>query len=307
MFLLVSALLNFRDRQWRNGSFWLLLSALFFGGDAVLAAKAHGVLWPQELAGVGVVVLALLAPGVGKRYPSLPPQAQRQASAHRLGHKLFGPALLIPAITVLVTLIGGHLHLGGETLFDPKRKTLIGLALACIIAAVAAVRAGRQRPATMATEGRRLLDTLGWAALLPMTLAALGVVLNQSGVGQDIAQAAAWIIPTQSLLACVLAYGVGMAVFTVVMGNAFAAFPVLTAGIGLPLLVHQHGASPAIIGSLGMLCGYCGTLLTPMAANFNVVPVRLLELDDNWAVIRAQWPTAVVLLAFNLVALYVLA
>lgn len=306
LFLLASAWLNFRDRAWRNGCFWLLLSVLFASGDAVLAAKARGQLWPQALAGVGVIVLALLAPGVGKRHPALPAEARRQADARRLGHRLFVPALLIPAITVLVTVSAGHLRIGHVPLIDPHRKTLIGLALACIIAAAAAARVGRQPLRHVAGEGRRLLDTLGWAALLPMILAALGVVLTESGVGHDIAQTAAWLIPTGNRLACVLAYGLGMAVFTVIMGNAFAAFPVLTAGIGLPLLVQQHGASPAIVGSLGMLCGYCGTLLTPMAANFNIVPVRLLELDDNWAVIRAQWPTALILLAFNLAALYVL-
>ena len=97
-----------------------------------------------------------------------------------------------------------------------------------------------------------------------------------------------------------LAYALGMVLFTVIMGNAFAAFPVLTAGIGLPLLIQRHGADPAILGSLGMLTGYCGTLLTPMAANFNLVPAALLELDDPNAVIRAQVPTALPLLLVNL-------
>jgi uncharacterized membrane protein len=83
------------------------------------------------------------------------------------------------------------------------------------------------------------------------------------------------------------------------MGNAFAAFPVMMAGIGLPLLVLKHGAQPAVLGSLGMLTGYCGTLLTPMAANFNIVPAVLLELRDQYGVIRAQMPTAIVLLLVN--------
>jgi len=49
-----------------------------------------------------------------------------------------------------------------------------------------------------------------------------------------------------------------------------------------------------------MLAGYCGTLVTPMAANFNLVPVMLLELEDKNAVIKAQAPMALALLAFNL-------
>lgn len=30
-----------------------------------------------------------------------------------------------------------------------------------------------------------------------------------------------------------------------------------------------------------MLSGFCGTLMTPMAANFNIVPAALLELSDR--------------------------
>jgi uncharacterized membrane protein len=104
----------------------------------------------------------------------------------------------------------------------------------------------------------------------------------------------------------VVAYGLGMVLFTVIMGNAFAAFPVLTAGVGLPLLIQLHGANPAILGALGMVTGYCGTLFTPMAANFNIVPVALLELPNQNDVIRAQWKTGAALLAVNLALMYIL-
>jgi len=144
---------------------------------------------------------------------------------------------------------------------------------------------------------------LSWAALLPMLLATLGAVFAATGVGDAVAHLVSAAIPTQSRDACVFAYGVGMALFTIIMGNAFAAFPVMTAGIGLPLLIGQHHAHAAVVGALGMLCGYCGTLLTPMAANFNIVPVALLELRDPNAVIRAQWPTAVALFATNMLLL----
>ncbi|MDI7065670.1 DUF979 family protein, partial [Klebsiella pneumoniae] len=100
------------------------------------------------------------------------------------------------------------------------------------------------------------------------------------------------------------AYTFGMAIFTMIMGNAFAAFPVMTAGIGLPLIVHQFHGNPAILGAIGMLCGFCGTLMTPMAANFNIVPAALLELKDQDGVIKAQWPTALLLLIVNTILLY---
>ena len=96
-----------------------------------------------------------------------------------------------------------------------------------------------------------------------------------------------------------------MALFTAIMGNAFAAFPVMTAGIGLPLIVMRFGGDPVIMSAIGMLSGFCGTLMTPMAANFNLVPVALLGLQDRYAVIKAQLPTAITLLIVNTVLMYV--
>ena len=108
-------------------------------------------------------------------------------------------------------------------------------------------------------------------------------------------------------LTAVAVYCLGMAGFTMIMGNAFAAFPVMTAGIALPILVGKFGGDAAVIASIGMLSGFCGTLMTPLAANFNLVPAALLELPDRYAVIRAQIPTALPLLLVNVVLMYVLA
>jgi uncharacterized membrane protein len=102
-----------------------------------------------------------------------------------------------------------------------------------------------------------------------------------------------------------------MALFTLIMGNAFAAFPVMTAAVGLPIVVQHFGGDPAPVCAIGMLAGFCGTLMTPMAANFNVVPANLLELPDRKAalngVIRAQIPTALPLLIANIILMRVLA
>jgi len=173
-------------------------------------------------------------------------------------------------------------------------------------AAVYALRVTGAKPTTGVAEGRRLLDALSWAVLLPMLLATLGSVFAATGVGDVIASLVAAVIPIDDRIACLLAFAFGMVLFTVIMGNAFAAFPVMMAGIGLPLLVLRHGAHPAILGALGMLTGYCGTLLTPMAANYNIVPAVLLELSDTNAVIRAQVPTALALLVFNVVLMAML-
>ncbi|HVI26753.1 MAG TPA: DUF979 domain-containing protein [Xanthomonadaceae bacterium] len=305
-FLLYAGWRNLRERRWAQAGFWCVLALLFAGGDAVLAARDAGNLLPAQLAGAGVIALALLALGMRRAPVAEAPAEARLASAQRLGHRLFGPALLIPLLTVLVAFLGPKLSIGGHPLLGEGSATLIGLALASVVAALAALWVTRAPPLAAPAEGRRLLDTMGWAALLPLVLATLGGVFAASGVGEAVAALVSAVIPTDSRIACVLAYGLGMVLFTVIMGNAFAAFPVLTAGIGLPLLIQRHGADPAVLGALGMLTGYCGTLLTPMAANFNLVPAALLELDDPNGVIRAQVATALPLMAVNLLLMYLL-
>ena len=139
-----------------------------------------------------------------------------------------------------------------------------------------------------------------------MLLATLGAVFTATGVGDAIASLTTQAIPVDNRMVELLAFALGMVVFTIIMGNAFAAFPVMMAGIGLPLLIVQHLAHPAELGELGMLTGYCGTLLTPMAANFNIVPAVLLELRSQYAVIVSQIPTALALLAVNIVLMALL-
>ena len=65
-------------------------------------------------------------------------------------------------------------------------------------------------------------------------------------------------------------------------------------------LPARFGGDPTIMSAIGMLSGFCGTLMTPMAANFNIVPTALLELPDENAVIKVQIPTALLLLGCNI-------
>jgi uncharacterized membrane protein len=190
---------------------------------------------------------------------------------------------------------------------DPKQATLISLALAVLAALAVALILLRQPPAAPLQEGRRLADTIGWAALLPQFLAALGAVFALAGVGDQIGHLVTTYLPVDTRLAAVAVYCVGMAGFTMLMGNAFAAFPVLTGGVAIPILVNHFGGNPAVIASIGMLSGFCGTLMTPLAANFNLVPPALLEIPDRYSVIKAQIPTGLLMLLVNTVLMYVLA
>ena len=100
-------------------------------------------------------------------------------------------------------------------------------------------------------------------------------------------------------------YAIGMVLFTMIMGNAFAAITVMTVGIGAPFVL-AYGANPVVIGMLALTCGYCGTLLTPMAANFNILPVAILNMKDRWGAIKNQVLVAIIMLVFQICYMIVL-
>jgi uncharacterized membrane protein len=316
LLLAACAVHDLRARRWASATFWGLVAAAFLGGDAINAATNSGNAFPAQCAGIGVIVLGLIAgSGVLRRRQESLTSAEMSAHegarsrrvdprAQRVDSRLFWPALVIPFGTLALTLLQPYVAFGGIAQIERATFTLIAFALACVLAVIVALALTRTRVADAVHETSRLLDALSWAVLLPMLLAMLGAVFAATGVGEAIAHLVAVAIPTDSRAACLLAFSFGMVAFTVIMGNAFAAFPVMMAGIGMPLLIAQHHALPAVLGALGMLTGYCGTLLTPMAANFNVVPAALLELRDPHGVIRAQAPNALALLAFNVILLW---
>jgi uncharacterized membrane protein len=162
-------------------------------------------------------------------------------------------------------------------------------------------------PVAPIEEGRRLLEAIGWAAVLPQMLATLGQLFVAAGVGHQVGRITEKVLPDNSLIGGVVVYCVGMALFTIIMGNAFAAFPIMTAAIGYPVLVQHFSGNAAAVFAIGMLAGFCGTLCTPMAANFNIVPAALLEMKDKYGPIKAQIPTAIPLLACNIALMYFLA
>lgn len=297
------AVLSLADREnpKRLGAaaFWGLFALSFLAGDH-LGDLGNGVL---------ALALALIAGAgqLGVGAPRTTSPEERESLAARYGARLFVPALVIPVLVLAGSLAFKRLTVHGAPLVDPKQATLISLALAALVAAVLAQILFRQPPASAVQEGRRLMDLVGWAALLPQMLAALGAVFALAGVGKTIGEIAVMITPADSRFAAVAAYCLGMAAFTIMMGNAFAAFPVMTAGIALPLVIGRFGGDPAVVCAIGMLSGFCGTLLTPLAANFNLVPAALLQLKDRYAVIRAQAPTAVLMLIVNVILMNALA
>lgn len=296
------AIVNARDktnpRRFNNTAFWGIYAVTFLAGSRL----------PDIASGFLVIAMVLVASirGLGQGKKEGGTREELEASARRWGNRLFIPALAIPLVTVLGTFIFKRITLNGSPLVDVKQVTVISLAIATLIAL--GVGMAMLRPPLLAPikEARRLLDAVGWAAVLPQMLAALGALFAIAGVGNVVTGLAERWIPLDNPFVVVMTYGIGMAVFTMIMGNAFAAFPVMTAGIGLPLIVTRFGGDPTIMAAIGMLAGFCGTLMTPMAANFNIVPTALLELPDENAVIKVQIPTALMLLAANILLMYFL-
>lgn len=298
--LAITAFMTVTDRsnpkRWTTGLFWGLFAIAFLIGDRL----------PPVWVGVGVVVMALIAGfgGVGfGQHDNLPDKARRE-SAGRLKNKLFIPALAIPLVTVIGAVVLKNLKFGDVYLLDPANSTFVSLGIGSLVALALACWLTRDTPVQAMRESRRLTEALGWALVLPQMLAMLGLVFNDAGVGKAVAHLATAYINLDFRLVAVMVYVLGMALFTIVMGNGFAAFPVMTGGIGVPVLVGMYGANPAVMAAIGMFSGYCGTLMTPMAANYNLIPAALLELPDKYAVIKAQIPTALAMLVVNIVLLY---
>ena len=282
-FFAACALLGMVDRRWANALFHGLLAISFLFGDRI-----------GDL-GNGVLVLALVATATSGRMRRGEPVEQGTPR---------GPLLLLALVIPAAALGGTLLFKQAPQWVDPKQATLVALALGALVALALCHLLLRPPPLAGVRAGRRLLDEIGWAAAMPQLLASLGAVFAVAGVGDVVGGLIGHTIPAGSVLGAVIAYALGMALFTTIMGNAFAAFPVMMAAVGLPLLVHRFGGDPAPVAAIGMLAGFCGTLLTPMAANYNIVPAALLDLRDRYGVIRAQAATGLPLLAFNTLLLW---
>jgi uncharacterized membrane protein len=297
-FALLSATDRTNPKRLGNAAFWGLFALSLIAGS-----------WLGDFAN-GCIVLALAALAGLKligRGASQTGEAEREARGERFGNALFLPILIVLVVAVTGTLLYLYTPLYETKVFEKNRETFILLCAGVMIALASIFAWLKPPPLAPLQEGRRLIDAVGWAAVLPMMLAALGVVLADTGVGRTVGGLILTVIPEGTIFPAVVAFGLGMALFTIITGNAFAAFPVMATAIGVPLLIQTYDGDPAVIGAIGMLAGFCGTLMTPMAANFNLVPSALLELKDPNGVIKAQIGTALPLLAINILFIYFLA
>ncbi|WP_035292226.1 MULTISPECIES: DUF979 domain-containing protein [Clostridiaceae] len=275
--------------------FWLILGFIF-------TFSKIGLIWGNEKIGVnptiiGYLILVLCALSAlkvvkpGKYQQST--QEFKDKMANKIGNAIFIPAVALALITFLVA-----------QLFKESLGSLVALGIGTLLATILAIVITKGKPKEMVEDGRRLFQMVGPVNILPQLLAALGSVFASAGVGKVIADGISGIIPQGNILAGVVAYCVGMALFTMIMGNGFAAFAVITAGVGVPFVIAQ-GGNPVVVSALGLTAGFCGTLLTPMAANFNIVPTAILEIKDRkYGVIKYQAPVAILMLIIHILLMY---
>ena len=287
--MLNTAVLTLRDKNHKakigTSLFWALLGIIFIFGPYIPSVVVGGIL-------VVIAVLTLtkqVKPGTVKALD----EKFGEEQAKKLGLKVFVPSLVIALAALGIaqfTAISGTAAIG----------------VAAVIAAIVTFVITKAKPRVLVEESDRMLQSVGAVSILPQLLAALGALFTAAGVGDVISSGISGILPQGNIFIGVTAYCVGMALFTMIMGNAFASFSVITVGIGIPF-VFEQGANVAIAGALALTAGYCGTLLTPMAANFNIMPAALLEIEDKNAIIKQQAPVALILLAIHILLMYFLA
>lgn len=262
--------------------FWLDLGLLFMLGKFL----------PNIASGLLVVllgVISLFRQFEVSKFEAFD-QEKLEKDAKKFGNKIFIPVLSLAVVSVVLAF------------FIPlSSKSAIGIA--SIVGIILAMLIFGSKPKHVIEESDRMVQTMGTSGILPQLLAALGAIFTIAGVGDVISQMIGGFVPEGNRLAGVTAYVLGMVVFTIIMGNGFAAFTVITAGVGLPFVIAQ-GADPAIAGALALTAGYCGTLLTPMAANFNVLPASLLEMKNPYGVIKEQVPVAVIMIIVHIALMY---
>lgn len=276
------------SKKYGTSLFWILMSIPFIFGKVI----------PANIIGMILIASSLLTVSkqvVFAKYDE-PSEEFGQKQSEKLGNKIFLPSLVLAFAAVAVAM--------SLTNFGSSSQFAIGAG--AVIALISAFMLTKAKPTTTVNDSARLLQQMGPASMLPQLLVALGALFTQAGVGEVISQMISGVVPADSRFFGVVAYCLGMAIFTMIMGNAFAAFAVITAGIGVPFVLAQ-GANPAIVGALALTAGYCGTLLTPMAANFNIVPAALLDMKKQYDVIKYQAPVAIILLVLHIFAMYFLA
>ncbi len=285
-----------------TAAFWFIFALTFMLPNLqVFWSDEQSAFISPTIVGYAVTILAVLSVlkgVVGNKYETESIE-HKTSQAKKIGAKIFIPAISIGVLSFVIYEVQEH--------FEWGLGSIGSLGVAILISTIIGLILTKDTPVSAVKEGRSLLDLVGPMSILPQVLAALGAIFTSAHVGDYISHVLGGVIPENNTIIGVTAYCVGMALFTIIMGNGFAAFAVITAGIGVPFVI-ANGGDPVVVGALGLTAGYCGTLITPMAANFNIVPASILEMKDRkWGIIKFQLPFAAILLLVHIILMNVLA
>lgn len=288
LLMIHTAFRTFKDdtnpRKFGTTAFWIILGAIFILGSVL----------PEAVVGGMILIIGILTGTkqvkVGKLKMPDPERALRESK--KLNNKIFIPSIII---AILALVIAQFTPISG----------IAAIGISAIVALIVTFSITKSKVSEALEDADRMLQSVGQTSILPQLLAALGGLFTVAGVGTVISETISKVIPNESTIIGVIAYCLGMVIFTMIMGNAFAAFSVITVGIGMPF-VFMQGGNVVICSALALTAGYCGTLLTPMAANFNVMPAALLEAKDKNIIVKHQLPIGIILLVIHIILMYLL-
>lgn len=267
-------------------------TAVFWGSIGIVIAFGRWI--PNIINGLLVMAMSLVAVlrMVKGGRDSGPTPEETKSKFSKIGMKIFIPALSIGAFSLIFALVGWN--------------ALVGTGVGVVVAMVLMFAFSQDNtPKVFLDDAARFLSIVGPTSMLPLLLAVLGSIFTLAGVGDIIADIVGRVIPAGNVNIGIIVYALGMVLFTMIMGNAFAAITVMTVGIGAPFVLN-YGADPTLIVMVALTCGYCGTLLTPMAANFNIVPVAILDMKNKMGVIKNQILPAIFMIVFQIIYMIIL-
>ncbi len=239
----------------------------------------------------GLLVIIMIIPAIFKRVKpgkiNAPKKEYTEKQFEKIGYKLFIPALCMGFMSIIFALL--------------NISSLVGITVGVFVSMFLLFLYSKDnKPKVFLDDSERFLSAMGPLCMLPQLLGALGGIFTQAGVGDVIAGLVQKIVPEGNVNIGIIVFAIGMALFTMIMGNAFAAITVMTVGIGAPCVL-AYGADPVVVGMIALTCGFCGTLLTPMAANFNIVPVVILDMKKRFGVIKNQVFIAITMLIIQII------
>lgn len=262
-------------------------TAIFWCSFGVVTALGSWL--PPKVSGALVIVMCM--PAIFKKVKvgrvNAPTREYTKAQYSKIGMKIFVPALTVAVMSLFFALFSNVSSMVGIT---------IGVAISMVLLMV---YSRDNKPKVFLDDSERFLSLMGPLCMLPQLLGCLGGVFTAAGVGDVVAGLVGNVVPEGNVNLGIVVYAIGMMLFTMIMGNAYAAITVMTVGIGGPFVL-AYGANPVVIGMLALTCGFCGTLCTPMAANFNIVPVAILDMKDRWGVIKNQVLVAIIMITIQI-------